>query len=525
MVESATKATATFANGVPYATTAESAVPTLEFTRTADSVILIAYSTGVKLANEFTVAAGDSTSGLQVSYGGGLEYTVTKANIFATLSETGNDLTVCGNVCTLVTAKSDNSKAVCSVPSLTTVYSAKQYSIVKAKALTGTWTASAADQAAKVHDGKLTADYTDSSTSCFIQVQFKDEHVGVLDAVKFFIDNLNTSKAPFKGALKLQGYDGSAWKDIWTVDATIHEGWNTHSFDTNKPAYNKFKWVGSAAGACRLAEVEFVGIEALNETGDSKICTPKLKMGSTSTNLNTITYANAVTPTITKISPRYGRVNGGDVVTFTGSGFIDGKTTVKLDGIVCVPKTITTNSVSCTTGKKPKEEGDPSVEVTVENRGLATTGGKLFRYVSYWSETSTWGNDAPPQYGEAVSIPKGRNLLVDSTKVPRLSFVLVEGSLIFAPDASASHHRTFDCGYIFVKGGYMEVGTEENPYTSKITITMHGTVSDPALPTYGNKSIGVRNGELHMVGVTRKVTWTMLDKTANVGDTTVTLMQ
>ena len=301
VVESATKATATFANGVPYAATAENAVPTLEFTRTADSVVLVAYSTGVKLANEFTVAASDSTTGLQVSYAGGLEYTVTKANIFATLSETGNDLTVCGNVCTLVASKSDNSKAVCTIPSLTTVYSANQYTIVKPGSITGTWSASAADQAAKVHDGKLTADYTDSGASCFIQVQFKDEHVGVLDAVKFFIDNLATSKAPFKDNLKLQGYDGSAWIDIWTVDATIHEGWNTHDFTGTKPAYNKYKWVGSASGACRLAEAEFVGIDALSEATATKVCTPKLKMGETSTNLNTITYANAVTPTITKI--------------------------------------------------------------------------------------------------------------------------------------------------------------------------------------------------------------------------------
>ena len=247
-------------------------------------------------------------------------------------------------------------------------------------------------------------------------------------------------------------------------------------------------------------------------------------MGETSTDLNTITYADTVTPTISKIEPRYGKVNGNEAVTFTGTNFIDGKTTVKIDGIVCTPTSVSTTSVTCTTGSKPNEEGDPSVEVLVEDRGLATTGGKIFRYVSYWSEASTWGNDAPPQYGEAVSIPKGRNLLVDSKMVPQLSFVLVEGSLIFAPDADANHHRTFDCGYIFLKGGYMEVGTEEYPYTSKITITMHGTVSDPALPTYGNKSIGVRNGELHMVGKERKVTWTELDKTANVGDTTVTLV-
>jgi hypothetical protein len=61
----------------------------------------------------------------------------------------------------------------------------------------------------------------------------------------------------------------------------------------------------------------------------------------------------------------------------------------------------------------------------------------------------------------------------------------------------------------------MEVGTEEFPYTSKMTITMHGDVTTPAIPTYGNKNIAVRRGQLHLVGRARAVTWTMLDETVN----------
>jgi hypothetical protein len=70
----------------------------------------------------------------------------------------------------------------------------------------------------------------------------------------------------------------------------------------------------------------------------------------------------------------------------------------------------------------------------------------------------------------------------------------------------------------------MEVGTDAFPYTSKLTITMHGDVSTPALPTYGNKNIAVRGGTLSMVGVTRPVVWTMLDSTAMPGDTSITLL-
>ena len=82
-------------------------------------------------------------------------------------------------------------------------------------------------------------------------------------------------------------------------------------------------------------------------------------------------------------------------------------------------------------------------------------------YVSLWSNPITWGGDAPPQFGEAISIPKGRSLLVDVDKVPQLSFILVEGALLFEPHPTlADHERRFDAGYIFINGGYMEVGTE-----------------------------------------------------------------
>ncbi len=72
--------------------------------------------------------------------------------------------------------------------------------------------------------------------------------------------------------------------------------------------------------------------------------------------------------------------------------------------------------------------------------------------------------------------------------------------MIFPPHTDPNHQRTFDAGYIFIKGGWMEVGTEEQPYTSKLTITMHGDVTTPAIPTFGNKNIAVMDGMLSMIG-------------------------
>ena len=114
-------------------------------------------------------------------------------------------------------------------------------------------------------------------------------------------------------------------------------------------------------------------------------------------------------------------------------------------------------------------------------------------------------------------------MLVDVDKTPVLFAVIVEGSLIFAPNTDPNHHNTFDAHYVMVEGGYLEVGTEDFPYTSHLTITMHSDKYSPYLPIYGNKVIGVRFGRLEMHGVTRNITWTTLNQTAEIGATSITL--
>jgi hypothetical protein len=124
-----------------------------------------------------------------------------------------------------------------------------------------------------------------------------------------------------------------------------------------------------------------------------------------------------------------------------------------------------------------------------------------------------------------VSIPKGLHLLVDIDATPILSAVVVEGSLIFPPNANPNHVRTFDAHYVMVRGGLLEVGTEQFPYTSKLIITMHSNRSSPELPIFGNKVIAMYDGVLDLHGVPRVPTWTMLDVTANVGESQITLLR
>jgi hypothetical protein len=160
----------------------------------------------------------------------------------------------------------------------------------------------------------------------------------------------------------------------------------------------------------------------------------------------------------------------------------------------------------------------------VEGKGLIATDELTFTYVFKWSEgADTWGGEMEPMDMETVYVPKGLNLLVDIDMSPLLNAVFVEGSLIFTPEEDPNHERTFDAHYIFVTGGRMELGTEEYPYTSKLTITMHSEIDSPYLPIYGNKVVGLRFGTLDMHGVPKTPSWTTMESTVEKGAKSIQL--
>jgi hypothetical protein len=54
---------------------------------------------------------------------------------------------------------------------------------------------------------------------------------------------------------------------------------------------------------------------------------------------------------------------------------------------------------------------------------------------------------------------------------------------------------------------------------------MYSDRFSPYLPIYGNKVIGIRFGTLDMHGVQRDITWTRLASTADIGATSITLLE
>ena len=242
--------------------------------------------------------------------------------------------------------------------------------------------------------------------------------------------------------------------------------------------------------------------------------------------MTSVTYDQDSTPYLDVITPRYGSERGDQTVVFTGAGF-SATPTVLIDDRTCTVTDWDATTITCQTDDKPSDtitEEHPSLVISIEGVGNVATRGLKYQYVALWSDTETWGGDFLPGEGDVVEIPVGRALLLDIDSTPVLSVIIVLGSLIIAPDADTDHQRTLDATYIMVNGGYLEIGTEDFPYTSKLTITMHGTEYTPALPIYGNKVIAVRNGRLEMHGPVRSHSWTELETTVEAGATSITLI-
>lgn len=60
---------------------------------------------------------------------------------------------------------------------------------------------------------------------------------------------------------------------------------------------------------------------------------------------------------------------------------------------------------------------------------------------------------------------------------PVLSAIIVEGGLYFF--SNDEQDIELDAHYIYVDEGRLQIGTEDVPFTSKLTITLHGNKFSP----------------------------------------------
>ena len=208
-------------------------------------------------------------------------------------------------------------------------------------------------------------------------MQFREGYVGVLSKVRFFLGDTE-AMSTYSGQTSFQGSaDGTTYKDIFTLDDNIHQGWNYHEWKEaeKQPKFRFYRFSGKQKNSCLINEAELTGVETIDDSKDTYICSPKLVFDGVEQSLTgDVTYSATNTALLTEISPRYGNVIGGEDVTFKGTGFSEKieDYSIIIDGSTCTVKTATATSIVCTTGKRPGLRKS-TLEIMIKDKGLIST--------------------------------------------------------------------------------------------------------------------------------------------------------
>ena len=87
-----------------------------------------------------------------------------------------------------------------------------------------------------------------------------------------------------------------------------------------------------------------------------------------------------------------------------------------------------------------------------------------------WSDPATWPDRKVPRAGDAVTIEKGKDVVLDVSP-PALHGLTINGKLSFSDKADLE----LTTEWIMVHGE-LEIGTEAKPHTRKATITLTDNV-------------------------------------------------
>jgi cell migration-inducing and hyaluronan-binding protein len=128
-----------------------------------------------------------------------------------------------------------------------------------------------------------------------------------------------------------------------------------------------------------------------------------------------------------------------------------------------------------------------------------------------WSDPASWSNGKVPAAGEAVTIPRDKNILLDVSP-PALRSLTVNGKLSFSDERDID--LTTD--WVYLAGGELNIGSEAKPHKRKATITLTDNVPNEDINTMGDRGILLLRGTLNLHG-DREHTWTKLAKTAQAG--------
>jgi cell migration-inducing and hyaluronan-binding protein len=134
-----------------------------------------------------------------------------------------------------------------------------------------------------------------------------------------------------------------------------------------------------------------------------------------------------------------------------------------------------------------------------------------------WSDPATWPDRKVPAKGDAVTISKDMNVVLDVSP-PALRSLTLDGKLSFAN----TRDLELTTEWILLHGE-LQIGSETSPHTRKATITLTNDVPGEDIMTMGDRGIMIMGGTLSLHG-NRKDSWTKLAKTAAAGSNTIEVL-
>ncbi|HKJ72925.1 MAG TPA: G8 domain-containing protein, partial [Alphaproteobacteria bacterium] len=137
---------------------------------------------------------------------------------------------------------------------------------------------------------------------------------------------------------------------------------------------------------------------------------------------------------------------------------------------------------------------------------------------SHWSDPASWPNGKVPGAGEAVTIDRGKNIVLDVSP-PALRSLTIHGKLSFSNDRDLK----LTTEWIYVAGGEFDIGSEAKPYTHKATIILTDNFPNEDINTMGDRGIMMLAGTLNLHG-DRTNSWTKLAATAKAGSSRIEVL-
>eukprot|EP00039_Didymoeca_costata_P018192 m.332487 g.332487 ORF g.332487 m.332487 type:complete len:4620 (+) comp16956_c0_seq1:136-13995(+) len=467
----------------------------------------------------------------------------------------GVTIGLCNTKCTVTASKYDEltciTNELVSETSLSQFKGTREVSKLEPVSFITSNTGSYASHAERPFDGIFNNPFiARSSSNCYVGIDLGAETQAVVSRFRFFPQHqyaMQTAGGVFEASIDL-----SNWTTLATVSENPHQSWNWVDSESMN-SFRYFRYRGPLGSYCRMEEIEFYGYL----TSASDVCNVSVATNAPLTHPSlgpmvsseeilgaivsdtTFEFSSAHTGMVISIEPRFGSSLGGEPVTIKGTNLATSTSdgSVKLNGVDCVVQSAAADGseIVCTTKARGSHRNPISLEVRnkAAGAGMALSNTMTrFRYLDRWSQLNTWLDDQPPLKGDFVSIPEDQAILLDESP-PQLLALVVQGVLVFD-----RQDLNLDATYIFVFGGTLEIGTEEEPFLNKATITLHGDRrKTPELPFIGSKVLAVadkggfttfasgkgtevplsQKGVIDIHGAPRMRTWTKVAETVEKG--------